>query len=386
MAEVYLEIRRTYKYRLYRCDKRDKALHQQMNVAGMIWNHALALQRRYWRLCGGYIKMGPLKAHLAKLRMRTARYAYWKDLGSQAVQDVVERLDAAYQRFFARRSARPRFKKVKRYKSFTLKQTAGWKLLRHNENKVKPNGKHARSRGVVEIAGAAYKFIQHRPLNGTVKTVTLKRDALGALWVCFNVLEKVALPRPADLSHIGGFDFGLRTFLTDHTGKRWMHPLFFRELLKQLQVRNRSLSRKREGSHNRERARWLLARTHRRVADKRRDFHFKLAHALCDAFDVLVFEDLHIAAMKRLWGRKVSDLGFTRFLAILEHIALLRGKHIVQIGRFEPTTQCCSACKHKQAMPLRERQFVCESCGLTLDRDHNAALNIYSAGASALTG
>src|SRR4051812_15267923 len=98
METVNLDIRRTYKYRLYRCDKRDKALHQQMNVAGMIWNHAVALQRRYWRLFGGYIEEGRLKAHLARLRMRTARYAYWKVLGSQAVQDVVERLEAAYLR------------------------------------------------------------------------------------------------------------------------------------------------------------------------------------------------------------------------------------------------------------------------------------------------
>ena len=128
----------------------------------------------------------------------------------------------------------------------------------------------------------------------------------------------------------------------------------------------------------------MLARAHIRVADQRRDFHFKLAHALCDAYDVLVFEDLHIAAMKRLWGRKVSDLGFTRFLAILEHVALLRGKHIVQIDRFAPTTQRCCGCRHRQPMPLKQRLFVCEQCGLALDRDHNAALNIRSAGASAL--
>ena len=88
METGYLDIRRTYKYRLYRCDKRDKALHQQMNVAGMIWNHALALQRRYWRPFGGYIDQKRMKHHIAKLRMRTARYAYWQALGSQAVEYV----------------------------------------------------------------------------------------------------------------------------------------------------------------------------------------------------------------------------------------------------------------------------------------------------------
>jgi putative transposase len=236
----------------------------------------------------------------------------------------------------------------------------------------------------VAINGVAYKFVQHRPLVGQVKTVCVKRDAIGRLWVCFSVVEEIVLPQPADLSHIGGFDFGLRYFLTDHTGKRYMHPLFLRDVLHRLQQLNRSLSRKVEGSRNRERARWHLARTHIRVADKRRDFHFKLASALCDTFDVLVIEDLHIAAMKRLWGRKVSDLAFTKFVAILQHVALLRGKIVVKIDRFAPTTQRCSGCGERQIVSLKQSTFFCPHCGLILDRDHNAALNIQRAGASAL--
>ncbi len=389
MASQTVTLRRTYKYRLYRNDRRDQALHQQINIAGKIWNHALALQRRHYRLFGGFITHKRMKAHVAKLRRRVKRYAYWQGLGSQAVQEVIERQDEAWQRFFAQKGNLPRFKKVNRYKSFTLKQTTGWKLLAYNQNQ--PHGKdprgqdqYRRARGVVEIQGISYKFIQHRPLFGTVKTVTIKRDACGQLWVCFSVVEEQMLPEQADLSHIGGFDFGLRHFLTDHTGKRYMHPLFLHDVLHRVRQLNRSLSRKVEGSHNRERTRWLLGRTHMRVADQRRDFHFKLANALCDSFDVLVIEDLHIAAMQRLWGRKVSDLGFTKFVAILQHIALKRGKLMVRIDRFEPTTVRCSRCGKRQAMSLQQRTFVCPRCGLSLDRDHNAALNIQRAGASAL--
>lgn len=100
------EIRRTYKYRLYR-NKRNGRLYQIIDMAGLIWNHSLALQRRYYRLTGQYIAIGRLKAHLAKLRMKTRRFAYWKMLGSQAVQDVAERLDRAYQRFFDQGGGRP---------------------------------------------------------------------------------------------------------------------------------------------------------------------------------------------------------------------------------------------------------------------------------------
>jgi putative transposase len=385
MVQEPCSIRQTYKYRLYRDDKRDKALHQQINVAGMIWNHALALQRRYYRLYGGYIDQKRMKSHIANLRKRVARYAYWRELGSQAVQEVLERLDAAYQRFFHKQSGLPRFKKVKGYKSFVLKQTAGWKLLSYNLNQAKPNkhDKWTRERGEIDIGGTRYRFVQHRPMFGDIKTVTIKRDAAGRLWMCFSVVEVIDKPKQADLSHVGGFDFGLYYFLTDHTGKRWMHPLFLRDVLNRVQQLNRSLSRKQDGSHNRKRTKHLLARAHIRVADKRRDFHFKLAIALCEVYDVLIFEDLHIAAMKRLWGRKVSDLAFTKFIAILKHVALKQGKVVITIDRFEPTTQVCSCCGARQKLSLKVRQFDCPQCGLSLDRDHNAALNIRRAGASA---
>jgi putative transposase len=382
----HIEVRRTYKYRLYRCDKRDGHLHQQINVAGCIWNHALALQKRYYRLTGKYIPLGKLQAHIAKLRMRTPRYAWWQALGSQAVQDVLERLDTAYQRFFQRLAKRPpRFKKVKRYASFTLTQ-CGWKLVSYIQNQARPNGKYRTARGVICINGRDYKFVQHRPLKGQVKTVQVKRDSLRRLWLCFSVIESVPEPVKATTSRVAGFDFGLKTFLTDHTGATYESPLFYTAGLKRIRTLQRCKDKKPHGTRNRRKAALLLTRTHIRVADQRRDSHYKLAHELCDRYDVLAFEDLNLDGMKRLWGRKVSDLGFGQFLKILTEVAGKRGKSIVAIDRFERTTGKCSHCGHSQNMALRQRTFECASCGLVLDRDHNAALNIYYAGASAYTG
>jgi len=101
---------------------------------------------------------------------------------------------------------------------------------------------------------------------------------------------------------------------------------------------------------------------------------------------VLCFEDLNLKAMQRLWGRKVSDLGFSSYLRIQEHMAEKLGKRVVQIDRYEPSTTRCSECGQRQAMPLRERQFECQNptCGLVLGRDHNAARNIKRVGASTL--
>lgn len=370
---MYVDVRRIYKFRMYRNDKRDGHLHQQINVAGLVWNHALALQRRYYRLTGKYIGLGRLKKHIAKLRMKTQRYAFWKDLGSQAVQDVLERLDKAYQRFFVKQSGLPRFKKVKKYRSFTLKQ-AGWKLLDSDDKRY----------GKIQIGKREYKFVQHRQINGVIKTVTVKRDSAGRLWLCFSVFEKLWIPEGVSAGEIGGFDFGLQTFLTDHTGHKYLSPEFFKQELHRVKTHNRAVSRKVKGSNNRRKAGWMLARTHIRVGDKRRDFHFQLAHDLCDKYDLLVFETLNMDAMKRLWGRKVSDLGFAQFVKIVEWVAFKRGKRVIFLDRWTPTTQICSNCGERQKLGLKQRIFACGHCGLVLDRDHNAAINI-RAGASAHT-
>jgi putative transposase len=357
----YIEVRRTYKYRLYRCDKRDVFLHQQINIAGCIWNHALALHKRYYTLTGKYIPLNTLKAHIAHLRMKTLRFSNWKALGSQAVQDVLERLDEAYARFFNHLAKRPpKFKQVKGYSSFTLKQ-AGYRLLEGNK---------------VRIGSKTYKFIQHRDLQGDIKTLTVKRDRLGRFWLCFSVVEKILEPSPSATSEVAGFDFGLKTFLTDHTGKGYLSPLFYKQELKRIQSLSRRKDKKPDGSNNRRKAARLLARAHIRISDKRRDYHFQLAHDLCDQFDVLVFEDLNLAGMKALWGRKVSDLGFGQFMEIVKDVAWKRGKRMEQISRWERTTGNCSACGHQQSLELHQRTFHCDACGLTLNRDHNAALNI----------
>jgi putative transposase len=131
-------IRKTYKYRLYRCDKRDKYLHDKINIAGIIWNHCLALQKRYYKLTGKYISKYTMQKHIGQLRSKSPRFAYWKKLGSQTTQLITHKLDDAYQRFFKKLAKRPpRFRKVKLYRSITFTQ-AGWKL---ENNKLWIQGK-----------------------------------------------------------------------------------------------------------------------------------------------------------------------------------------------------------------------------------------------------
>ena len=351
-----------YKYRLYRV-KRNKHLVNAIDIAGIIWNHSLALCKRYYRLFGRGVNFNQLKQHIAKLR--NGRFAFWKKLGSQAVQDVIERLEKAFERFFKKQGGFPKFKKVKGYPSFTLKQ-AGWKLLGGNK---------------IRLLNHNYKFVKSREIEGEVKTVTVKRDRMGRLWVCFSVVQQVVMPE-LSTGQSGGFDFGLTHFLTNDGWQRIESPQFFRQAMYKIQSLNRVLSRKRDGSNNRKRAKYRIAYAHDRVKHQRRDWFYKLAHLLCDNYGVMIFEDLNLAGMQRLWGRKINDLAFAEFLSILEHIAAKRGCQVKTINRWEPTTQTCSGCGHRQQVALKDRIFHCESCGISMDRDHNAARNILRVGAS----
>lgn len=364
-------IRKTLKYRLYN-SRRNRKLHQTIDISGIIWNQCIAAQRHAYESGLGYISKYDLQKRVAQLRRYHPDCQHWQMVGSQAVQQIVERVDASYQRFFKykkgetkRKAGRPRFKKVKKFKSFTLKQ-AGWKLLDDNQ---------------VKIGQYKYRFSLSRPVCGQIKTVTVKRDNLNQLWVCFSVIQEFP-DIESSTSRIGGFDFGLKTFLTDHNGKGYEHPLFFKTAMDEIARLNRALSRKVEGSNSWKKAKRTLAKTHLKVANQRRDFLWKLANELTERFDVLCFETLNIKAMQQLWGRKVSDLGFASFLPMVKHLCKLKSKWLVKIDRWEPTSQTCSCCDHRQKMPVCERIFVCAACGVVKDRDHNAALNIRAVGAS----
>ena len=374
--QTIVEVRRTYKYRLY-ASKHNFHLHDTINVSGIIWNHLVALKKRYYRLFKKHIPLGRMQGHISKLRMKTERFAFWEIVGSQAAQQLCERHETAWQKFFAKKGKPPRFKKVKKYKSFTLKQS-GWKL--HEDTHKRGGKKHPKRTGHIRLLGRDYKFVKHRPMRGEVKTVTVKRDVADRLWVCFSVVEKVNLENEISTGEIGGFDFGLKTFLTTNDGHCIESPQFFSQDLPRLRTIQRQVSKKVDGSANKKNCKKHLARRHIRVADKRRDFHFQLAHKLFYQYDTLVFEDLNMDGMKRLWGRKVSDLGFAQFIRIVQWMAMKRGKRVILVDRWELTTGKCSGCGHCQPMALKERTFCCEKCHLTLDRDHNAAINIVEAG------
>jgi putative transposase len=312
--------------------------------------------------------------HITKLKKRK-RFSHWNQLGSQAIQDIAQRIDRGYKLFFRNhalkiKAAPPSFKKIKKYKSFTLKQT-GYHLLDGNR---------------IVIMGREYKYFKSREIEGTVKTLTVKRDKLGDIYIYLTCGTKEALVEPRSGKSVG-FDFGLKTFLKGSDGEDIESPLFFKRKTKKIRSLNKSLSRKKKGSHNRRKARIQLARAHKQIANQRKEFHFKLAKDLSKKYSFICIEDLNLKAMQKLWGKKISDLGHGQFVNILKYQCAKTGAMVVEVPRFYPSSKTCSDCGHVlEELELRVREWICPVCKAMHDRDLNAARNILRVGTSTLVG
>src|SRR5919202_199420 len=344
---------KTLKFKLY-SHKRNRYLKQTINAAGVIYNHCLALHRRYYRMWGKHLNCAKLQKHIAKLRKRNS---FWQLVGSQAVQDICQRIDKAYQLFFKhhKKGVRPpSFKKVKKYKSFTLKQ-AGYKFLGGNR---------------VKIGNKVYQYWNSREIEGTVKTLTIKRTSLGELFMVVVVDGVSESEVRFETGKIAGFDFGLQVFLTCSDGSKIESPQFLKASLNDIRKASKLHSKKLKGSAYRERSTKPLVRQHENVSNRRRDWFWKLAHELTNKFDVLCFETLNLKGMQRLWGRKVSDLGFATFLEILEWVAQKKEKQVIYVDRWTPSSKTCSECGHVlEELDLSVREWCCPSCNSLHQRD-----------------
>ncbi|MCL6751607.1 transposase [Nostoc sp. CCCryo 231-06] len=318
---------------------------------------------------GKHLSCAKLQSHIAKLRKRNP---FWQSVGSQAVQDICQRIEKAYQLFFKynKKGVRPPgFKKVKKYKSFTLK-LAGYKFLGGNR---------------IKIGNRVYQFWKSRDIEGTVKTLTIKRTPLGELFIVVVVDDAFSPEIKFTTGKIAGFDFGLKTFLTCSDGTRIESPEFFKQSLNAIKKASKHHSKKLKRSANRERARKNLVRKYEDISNSRRDWFWKLAHELTDKFDILCFETLSLKGMQRLWGRKISDLAFGEFLQILEWVAKKKSKQIIYIDRSYPSSKTCSNCGHiLESLDLSVREWRCHQCQSVNGRDENAAKNIQIVGASTI--
>ena len=365
---------KTYCFKLYN-SKRNKHLHRLINLSAQIYNHCIALHKRYYRLYKQHLNKSKLQAHITKLK-KLEKYEHWNNLNSQAIQEITDRIENAYTLFFRNlkrkiRGSPPSFKKRIKYKSFTLKQT-GYKLLDDN---------------CLLISKRKYKFFKSRDIDGKIKTVTIKRDTVGDIYIYFVCEIEAAGQVRTRTDKSVGFDFGLKTYLKASDNNDIESPLFFKDSQNIIKKLSRELSRKQKGSNNRRKAKRALAKQHIKIFNQRKDFQFKLVKQLCQEYDLICLEDLNTKAMQRLWGRKISDLSHSSFVSLLKQQAEKYDVLVVEIPRFEPSSKTCSVCGVVvDDLPLKVRSWVCAACNAEHDRDFNAAVNILRVGTSTLGG
>ena len=362
-------MKKTYKYRLLGNRQTFDKANIWLRLCRELYNSALA--ERIYAYRGQRVSLSSY-SQIKELPELKVAFPEYGDVGSQVLQDVVERLDRAYKAFFRRvkngvgNAGFPRFRGKDRYDSFTLKQT-GWKL----------NGKYLSIRNV-----GRFKLRLSRSIEGDIKTVTIRRETTGKWYVCFSC-DKVPERRLPESGKVVGLDVGIKSFLVDSEGNRVDNPQYFRQSERSLRRRQRRLWLRVKGSHGRRKARVLVAKAHEKVKNQRNDFLHKVANRYIRNYGMLVLEDLNIKGMVRNHNlaKSISDAGWGTFYGLCVYKAEEAGRTLIRIPRFEPSSKTCSECGAiNQELKLSDRQWVCKSCGVLHDRDYNAAKNICRVG------
>jgi putative transposase len=285
---------------------------------------------------------------------------------SQVLQQVIKQLHKAWEYFQKRGFGFPRFKKYGQLKSIVFPQ-------------FKSNPLTDLHLKLPKIGAILINL--HRPIpNGfTVKQVRILKKA-DRWYASINIQCDISIPDPLPYGHPIGVDIGLEKFLATSDGHLVKPPKFFKKLQSKLQLLQRRLSRKKKRSLNYEKARLKVARLHHQIDNTRKDFHFKQAHTLCDAGDMVFMEDLdYRISAKGMFGKHMLDGGFGQFRTVVKYVCWKRGKFFAEVDA-RGTSQECPECGGVVKKDLSIRTHCCRSCGYTTDRDVAAGQNIRNRG------
>jgi len=359
-------LKTAYKFRMYPTRQQARQLDQTLDTCRRLYNLALADRKAAYEVEGisrSYEDQAALLTVERKNGNFTGIYAH-------CLQDVLRRLDKAFKAFFRRVKAGekpgyPRFKGVGWYKSFTYPDSeTGYKL--------------EGSKLTLSKIGAI-RIFKHREVEGKTKTGTIKKDHLGR-WFAVLVTEIEDVPAIEAKTAIG-VDVGLKSLITTSTGEAIEYPRYYVQAEKKLAATQRSLSRKKKGSANRRKAKVKVAKISNRIQNLRDEFLHQVSRKLVDSADIIVFENLNINGMLKNHhlAKHIQDHAWGKLIQFTKSKAAKAGK-VVELVDARYTSQKCSQCGIMVPKTLAERTHACPNCGLEIDRDLNASLNIRTLG------
>ena len=347
---------KSYRFRIYPTIVQIEDMQHTLNTCRFLYNDCLEDRKNAYERTG--ITVGYYDQQY-ELKNREGINIY-----SKVAQDVLRRLQKAYNDFFDRvkkgeKPGYPRFQGFARYNSFTYSQS-GFKIL--------DNGKlHLSKIGDI-------KLVQHREMEGKVKTITVKRD--GNHWYAsFSTELKIDI-EPVEIRKMTGIDVGIKTLGVLSNGDEIPNIRITNNYEKRLAKVQRRLSRMKKGSSNRNKQKTKVQNVHRDIRNVRNDYLQKQSTILVKDYDLIAMEELQVKNMikNHKLAKSIADVSWNKFKLMIKYKAEWAGKEVIFVDP-RNTSKTCSVCGHIQSMPLSQRTYTC-SCGNTMDRDHNAAINI----------
>jgi putative transposase len=353
-----------YKFRMYPNRQQEAQLDLNLETCRHLYNLALA-DRKYSYETEGISRTYEDQAAMLVVEKKDGNFTC---VFSQVLQDVLRRLDKSFKAFFRRvkngeKPGYPRFKGVGWYKSFTYPQV-GFKL--------------DCSKLTLSKIGSI-RIFKHREVEGKIKTCTIKKDLLGH-WYAILVSEMEDVPQVEPKVAIG-VDVGLKNMVALSDGTAIQYPRYYVQAEKKLAVAQRELSRKKKGSINLQVAKTRVAKLHQMIQNHRDEFLHQVSRKLVDSADLIVFENLNISGMLKNHhlAKHIQDHAWGKLIQFTQSKAAKAGK-VVELVDARYTSQKCSQCGIIVPKTLAERVHRCPNCGLEMDRDINASLNIRTLG------
>ena len=353
---------RAYKYRIYPTAAQAKALDFHFGAVRYVYNRYRAAREGYYQDTGETLSATDCCLDLTDHK-REAGNEWLQQAYNQSLQQAIRDLDRAYRNFFAGRARYPRFKSKRSHQSIRY-------LFTDFQLRI--------ANGRIRIPKVGYvKITQHRRIEGTPKNMTVLKTKSGKFFV--SIQCEVDMTPPPAIGPEVGIDLGLKAFATLSDGRTIDPPKHLRKAERRLKRLQRRLSRKRKGSANRRKAKVLLAGQHEKVANRRVDFLHKLSRQLVDTHGHIGVENLHVKGMVRnhSLAKSIVDAGWGEFVRQLEYKGQWYGCRITKVDRWFASSRICSDCGAVNPdLRLKDRCWKCIECGVTHDRDVNAARNI----------
>ena len=371
----------THRYRIYPSAPQEHQFIEWMEICRGAYNYALR-EIKDWcdsRKClvdrcsleKEYILSPELKfpgeiQQLNNLPKAKKEFPKLSEVPSQVLQQAIKQLHRGWEYFQERGFGFPRFKKFGQYKSLLFPQ-------------FKSNPVTNLHLTLPKIGAIPINLHRPIPTGFAVKQVRILRKA-DRWYASISLQCDVSVPDPIPHGHPIGVDVGLEKFLATSDGLRVKPPKFFKQLQSRLKVLQRRLSRKKKRSNNYEKQRIKVARLHHQIDNTRKDFHYKQAHALCDAGDMVFMEDLdYRTSAKGMFGKHMLDAAFGQFRTIVKYVCWKRGKFFSEVDA-RGTSQQCPECDGEVKKDLSVRVHDCPHCGYKTDRDVAAGQNIRNRG------